>query len=143
MGEDWGPKPVKSLRQDLWKAPEAVGAALGVGIVIFGILLGFLIRDLGVSGSTCFADRIEQYVLCQLSVQQAQARLPWEICGLLISGGVLGAGLVAWRRHKQRMRAPREFDFGLNDALVTSPSGPSTICSPSGINRNTQELLCF
>lgn len=98
--EEWDKELVKTLWHRLWKTPEAVGALLGIGVVVFGVLLALLIRDLSLTAKTCSGSSFELMV-CGFSIQKAQARLPWDIVGLIISGGLVGAGIFRWRRKRE------------------------------------------
>lgn len=85
-------------------SPEARGALVAAGIVVFMVLLAFLIRDLVLTATTCAPTTGGTDVLrlraCFESIRQAKARLPWEVAGLFIIGAILGAGIVAWRRQQ-------------------------------------------
>lgn len=70
--------------------PEAAGALFGLALVAFGIVAAFLIRDLMVASRQCVGGDVA-IVICQLQAGRAQARLPWEVIGLLIIGGAIGA----------------------------------------------------
>lgn len=70
-----------------------------MGIVAFGVLLAFLIRDLTLTSRVCRGDTLGQ-VLCLENIRQAKARLTWEVSGLFIVGTILGAGIVAWWRRR-------------------------------------------
>lgn len=78
---------------------EARGALVAVGFVVFLVLLAFLVRDLVLTATVCAGDGVSQ-LICVMNIRQAKARLPWEVSGLLVIGGTLGAGIVAWWRRR-------------------------------------------
>ncbi len=47
---------------------------------------------------------------CRESVNKAQARLIWEVLGLLFMGAILGAGIVTWRRLEEIKVVRREME---------------------------------
>ncbi len=87
---------IAMLRDGLRSAPAVAGALFGLALVGFGILAVVFFRDLIVATREC-AGRQVQILLCQIRAEEAQARLPWEVVGLLIIGAAIGAARVLRR----------------------------------------------
>jgi len=78
----------------LKRSPVRTGAILGIGVAATLALFAIFLRDVVLSLQTCQSGNVGVAFRCFYEVDQAKARLPGGIFGLLILGGVWGALLA-------------------------------------------------
>lgn len=83
----------------IWASPKALGVLTGVCAMMIVVLIIILISDVPMSKNMCLpsglgsADSI-RILLCREAVSEARARVEWEVVGLLIVSGLLGATII-------------------------------------------------
>jgi hypothetical protein len=93
-----------------WASPSVLGATVGIVLAALGVSLALLLRDVGLSKTTCSVDlrdaRAESVLeQCLNRTQKAAQRLPWEALGLVGGGALLGAAVVRRRRGRRARQA--------------------------------------